>query len=206
MGVSIGDIPINPDPVFTFRPLTRDDLPLIFRWVQDPEISIWWGEPPVSQDEVDGKYIARIDGSENIACLIAELAGLPFAFIQWYRLADHPDHPGAPFTGLEYAGLDLFIGPSDGRSRGLGSRMIRQFLTDVLALDPDIAGFAIDPSVDNVRAIAAYRRAGFVDVGFGTDGETGKPCLVQAISRGALLGDGRSHPTADTADADKHQE
>src|SRR4051794_27683537 len=95
MGKSIGH---GSEQNFVFRPMKPTDLPLVFAWVRDPEICRWWGDPPQSQDEVDGKYIPRIDGSEKVDCLLVELAGQPFAFLQWYRLSDHTDHSGLQFV------------------------------------------------------------------------------------------------------------
>ena len=206
----MGEIIGQPDlqieaPLFTFRPVTHDDLGLIFIWVQDPEISRWWGKPPLTQSEIDGKYIPCIDGSEQVACLIAEYEGRPFAYLQWYLLRDHLDHPALPFAAPDFAGLDLFISALDDRNRGFGSLMTRQFITETLLSHPDIAGFVIDPSVDNHRAIAAYRKAGFVDVGTGPDAETGEPCLIQIAYRASVLGERRPYPTGDPADAEQHQ-
>jgi len=206
MGESIGHPDLqNEMPDFTFRPVTCEDLGLILAWVQDPEISRWWGEPPQTQDDVDGKYISRIDGSELVDCLIAEISGEPFAYLQWYLLRDHLDHPALPFATPEFAGLDLFISARDGRNRGIGTRLIRQFIVDTLRSHPEIAGFVIDPSVDNLRAIAAYRKAGFVDVGIGADAETGEPCQLQIAWRTSVLGEGSADPASDQPNADQHQ-
>ena len=30
---------------YSFRPLARDDLPLLANWLRTPEVVRWWGEP-----------------------------------------------------------------------------------------------------------------------------------------------------------------
>jgi aminoglycoside 6'-N-acetyltransferase len=31
--------------VYTFRPLSRSDLPLVARWLATPQVIAWWGDP-----------------------------------------------------------------------------------------------------------------------------------------------------------------
>jgi aminoglycoside 6'-N-acetyltransferase len=31
--------------IYTFRPVTRQDLPLLQQWLQAPEVVRWWGDP-----------------------------------------------------------------------------------------------------------------------------------------------------------------
>jgi RimJ/RimL family protein N-acetyltransferase len=186
--------------------MTRADVQLIFDWIADPDISRWWGERPERIEEIEGKYIPRLDGSEPITCIIAELDGVPFAFLQWYRLRDEPEHPAVGLVPEGYAALDLFVGPADGRGRGLGQQMIRVFMTEVIATHADVAGFAIDPAEANLRAIGAYRAAAFRVVGTGTDGETGGPCLVMAVTRAELARGGQANASAEAAHTGKNQE
>ena len=34
-----------PKSPYTFRPATRNDLPLLKQWLQTPEVIRWWGNP-----------------------------------------------------------------------------------------------------------------------------------------------------------------
>ena len=186
---------------FRFRPLTTGDLPVVFSWLHDPEIARWWGEPPAAISDIEGKYTARIDGSEAVSVLIVGRLGHPFALLQWYLLPDHPDHPAFGLVPPGYAALDVFIGDKGGRSKGLGRRMLSIFLREAFAQDPAVTGFAIDPAIANKRAIASYRAVGFEPIGPGIDADTGEALLVMAVGRESFLRRGNPNPGANPADA-----
>lgn len=61
-------------------------------------------------------------------------------------------------------GADQFIGLPERLGQGLGTRMLRAFLA-FLFEDPRVTSVQVDPSPENARAIAAYRKAGFRDQG-----------------------------------------
>jgi aminoglycoside 6'-N-acetyltransferase len=190
---------------FRFRPMTTVDLPVVFGWLHDPEIAQWWGEPPATVGDIEGKYTARIDGSEAVSVVIVERLGNPFALLQWYRLRDHPDHPAVGLVPAGYAALDVFIGDSLGRNQGFGRSMLSAFLREAVGRDPTLTGIAIDPAVSNKRAIAAYRAVGFEPIGQGIDADTGEALLVMAVSRESFLGRGNPNPGANPADAEQDQ-
>ena len=77
-------------------------------------------------------------------------------------------------------GIDQFIGLPDRLGQGLGTRLVRAFL-DVLWGDPRVTTVQTDPDPENARAIAAYRKAGFREVGLveTMDG----PVLLMRIAR-----------------------
>jgi hypothetical protein len=33
-------------PLYQFRPAARRDLPMLWSWLQTPDVSSWWGDPP----------------------------------------------------------------------------------------------------------------------------------------------------------------
>jgi len=76
---------------------------------------------------------------------------------------DHPEY--AHLIGLsgdtEAAGLDLFIGEPGCSGRGLGPRIIEEFLRDIVFARPGIEYCLVGPSPDNGRAIRAYEKVGF---------------------------------------------
>ena len=83
--------------------------------------------------------------------------------IQTYRVVDYPDHMAELQTD-DSAGVDVFIGLPEWRNRGVGSALIRQFLSEIVFADPSIQRCVIDPEPDNRRAIRAYENAGFQHV------------------------------------------
>ena len=148
----------------SFRALERADFPLILRWLNTPAVQEWWDEAPTSIDELEGKHVPRIDGSERVYGYIAAYQGEPFGFLQWYRLADEPEHVAVGLVDLGAAAIDLYIGEDRFLHRGFGPVMIRAFLRTVVFAEPDVTACAIDPCVANTAAISAYHKVGFRDI------------------------------------------
>jgi len=73
----------------------------------------------------------------------------------WHR----PLH--AVHVGTSTAGLDLFIGESEWRDKGVGTQAVRQFIDEIIFTIPGIETCVIDPDPANKRAIRSYEKAGF---------------------------------------------
>ena len=146
--------------MISFRSLDRGDLPLMHRWLHTPHVVEWWPDEALTLDEITAKYAPRIDGKEDVRCFVIVHDERPIGYIHEY-----------PVAGSEYvqdiadaecvAGIDLFIGEMEFHHRGLGASIIRQFLNDVVFVDPAVETCIIDPSVSNRGAIRAYEKAGF---------------------------------------------
>ena len=175
------------EALFAFRPITFEDFPLLFGWLRNPGVAAWWDDPPATMAEFEGKYVPRLDGSEAVFGFIASYADEPIGYLQWYRLADEPEHPACGLVPYESAAVDLFIGEDEFRGKGYGPVMIRAFLRGVVFAQPEIASCAIDPCRYNQVAIAAYSKAGFRPVGVVPS--PGERCdvLVMIADRTAFL-------------------
>jgi aminoglycoside 6'-N-acetyltransferase len=173
----------------SFRPLERTDLQLILRWLNTPAVQAWWDDRPTSIDELEGKHVPRIDGSERIYGYIAAYEGEPFGFLQWYRLATEPEHVAVGLVDPRAAAIDLYIGEERFLHRGFGPVMIRAFLRAVVFAEPDVTACAIDPVVGNTRAIAAYRKVGFRDIAVKYSSYEKADSLVMALDRADLMGE-----------------
>jgi aminoglycoside 6'-N-acetyltransferase len=82
----------------------------------------------------------------------------PFAYLQCYNLSAWNVGFGPQPAGTR--GLDQFIGEGAMLNRGHGSAFIRAFAEGLL--HNGTPRVVIDPAPDNVRAIRAYEKAGFV--------------------------------------------
>jgi aminoglycoside 6'-N-acetyltransferase len=138
---------------YVFRPVTSRDMPLLARWLAEPHVAEWWGDPD--------KEIAEIRGhmdSISVEPLIAELDGRPIAYLQSYDPHLEDDHPynDQPFGTF---GVDLTIGVPELVGKGHGSAMLRQFVEELF--DEGTPRVVIDPDPANGRAIRAYEKAGF---------------------------------------------
>jgi aminoglycoside 6'-N-acetyltransferase len=138
---------------YEFRPVTTGDLPMIRRWLAEPHVREWWGDP----DEQFG----LVSGDMNEPAMdqyIVSAEARPFAYLQCYRLTDWNICFG-PQPG-ETRGIDQMIGEPDMIERGHGSTFIRQFIEALL--DRGTPRVVTDPDPVNTRAVRAYEKAGFV--------------------------------------------
>jgi aminoglycoside 6'-N-acetyltransferase len=149
------------DPQIRFRPLGHADLALLQRWLNDDFVARWWPGWP-SLEQVRARYAPRIDGPDPTKCFIIELNATPVGFIQCYRDVAEEPHLRALFDQPErVAGIDLFLGERAYAYRGLGPRIIRRFLREVVFDSPATSLCMIDPAQNNLAAIAAYKKVGF---------------------------------------------
>ena len=138
---------------YTFRSMTRADLPTVARWLRTPEVVRWWGDPDEQYELVSGDLT-----HPDLDQFIVAHDDRPFAYIQCYRLSAWNQGFGA--QPADARGIDQFIGEPDLIGGGHGSRFIRQFADDLL--QKGTPRMVTDPDPDNPRAIRAYENAGFL--------------------------------------------
>jgi aminoglycoside 6'-N-acetyltransferase len=141
---------------YAFREMTADDLPMIKRWLSEPHVREWWGDPAEQFALVSGdldepamdQYIVSVDGRD-------------FGYLQCYDLTAWNSGFGEQPKGTR--GMDLFIGEADLIEHGHGSAMIRAFVEE--RLKRGARRMVTDPDPENLRALGAYENAGFTRVG-----------------------------------------
>jgi pantetheine-phosphate adenylyltransferase len=142
------------------RPLSRDDFPLLHRWLAMPHVQAWWDSEPVTPAAVERKYGPRVDGTEPTRVFTIELARQPVGIIQCYRHADYADWDRA--VGIpSAAGIDYLIGDAAHCGRGIGSAAITGFAPRVFALFPDVTAIVAVPQAANYASRRALEKAGF---------------------------------------------
>ena len=154
----------------TFRPVTEDDLPVLARWLARPEVAAWWPGPDrqvaLIRDDLGHRVMRQV---------IAMRDDIALGYAQSY-----PAHqwPAPHFADLpaDAVALDVFAGP-DGM--GQGGAWLRA-LGDLLL--QECSTLAIDPAPENLRAIAAYRKAGFAGDDIRDDAQ-GRPVRVMTRLR-----------------------
>jgi aminoglycoside 6'-N-acetyltransferase len=152
-----------------FRRLVDEDLPLLYRWLNDPGVVRWWEGDDVSWSAVVREYgSTSTDPTEH---WVAMLEGRPVGWIQCYATADFEDERevqqwralGVTRTA---AGIDYLIGDPQERGRGWGSAMIRVFVAEVVfGRHPAWTQVGASPQLANVASWRALQRAGFVGAG-----------------------------------------
>jgi len=149
----------------TFRRLTDDDLPLLYRWLNEPGVVRWWEGEDVSWDAVVRDYGST--NEDQVEHWIALLDGDPIGWIQCYAWADYDDEEEARAhfsAGVDRhgAGIDYLLGDPATRGRGTGSAMIASFVKDVVfANHPTWPQVSAGPYLANEASWRALARAGF---------------------------------------------
>lgn len=167
---------------FTFKPVTKADLPLLFEWFAQPYIEKLWKEPK-EYATFEAKYLKDI-ASKRIIPFIGYIQDEPVAFIQYHH-TDEIDRGLAPEANIpvDSVGIDLFIGNPDYLNKGYGTKLLQEFMVFVKGLEPQCQAIIIDPATDNDRAIACYKKVGFKTIGermapYGPTGDGPGPILL----------------------------
>jgi aminoglycoside 6'-N-acetyltransferase len=142
-----------PSSAYEFCPMTAADLPMIHRWLNEPHVVQWWGEPAAQFDLVSGDL-----ADPAVEQFIIMKNEMPFAYLQCYD----PEAWSVTWIGAQphrSRCIDQFIGEVEMLGSGHGSSFIRAFVDDLLV--KGIPRVLTDPAPDNERAIRAYEKAGF---------------------------------------------
>lgn len=143
-----------------FRPLTREDLPLMVDWQRAPHAELWFS-PDLDLASAHEQYGPRIDGRSAVRVCVLLVDGQPQGFLQHYRVGDHAAYAEATGTP-DAVGIDYLIGERRLVGRGLGPAVIWQFLREVvLPAHPEVTRIVASPDVDNERSLRALDKAGF---------------------------------------------
>jgi len=103
-------------PDYVFRPMTTSDLPLVRRWLAEPHVVQWWGDPSEQYDLVSGDL-----NEPAMDQFIVAAGSRDFAYLQCYDLTAWNSGFGEHPRGTR--GIDLFIGEPGMIERGHGSAL-----------------------------------------------------------------------------------
>ena len=155
--------------VIKFLPLHQHHFLLIEQWLALPHVARWWSEGiQWTYARVKEKYTTYVDGYVQrngkqvlIQALIIEFNNVYIGYIQVYNVRDFSTQDDIPLPSAT-AGIDLYIGKSDFLGKKLSTPIIKQFLEQVVW--PNFAACTVDPAQENLVAIQAFARVGFVPV------------------------------------------
>lgn len=136
---------------------------MLHEWLLRPHVAEWWG-PAESISELRESYVAHVDEPNATRAYIAYSGQSCIGFIQAYVVMGSGGGWWEQETDPGARGTDQFLSEPGLLGRGIGSSMIRAFL-DQLFSDRAVTVVQTDPSPTNERAIRAYLRAGFREVG-----------------------------------------
>lgn len=137
---------------YDFRRLTRDDLPLLRRWLNVAHVKAWWPDP-----EMQIAQITQHMDDQNYDLRLVQLAQMPFAFCSDFDTrasgkAEFSDLPMGSRGMSTFVGNPDFMGP--GHSTGYIEARVRE-------LRRSHALVAVGPNTTDTRTISIYRQAGF---------------------------------------------
>ena len=167
-------------PAIRFRLLRETDLPVLDRWLSTPHVRAWWDRPGPTLDDIHAMYLPRHrDDADAVPYLILS-ADLPIGYIQRYPVRDETWglRPSTPAVGV-----DLFIGELGYVHRGLGPRILRQFLGEIVFRNETIGECFIDPVARNRVAIRAFEKAGFRHIATVQGADTPESIYLMRITR-----------------------
>lgn len=161
----------------TLRKATLEDVPLIEKWDDEPDVVFCTGAELEPDDWVWSREVVRDVTWQEI--LIAEENGRPIGVVQICDPHVEPTHYWGEIEPNLRA-IDIWLGDAADRGRGLGAQVMKLAIDRCFA-PPEVTAIVIDPLVANVRAIKFYERMGFVFIGerwFGPD-----HCHVMRLER-----------------------
>ncbi len=148
--------------VVSFRPLAREDFPMLGAWLAEPGVEPWWMERS-DPEGVEERYGPAVDGDDPSEVFVIVAGGRDVGMIQRYRNRDHPEWDRA--IGIAHAAsIDYLLGAGADRGRGLGSAAIAAFTEQAFAAYPDVAVVVAAPQQANVASWRALEKAGFTRV------------------------------------------
>jgi AacA4 family aminoglycoside N(6')-acetyltransferase len=144
------------------RPMTEQDIPMLYDWLNRPHIVEWWGGDSArpSLEDVYDKYMPRVLAKESVTPYIAMLGQVPIGYAQSYIALGSGDGWWEDETDPGVRGIDQSIAEPDLLGNGIGTRLVRA-LVDMLFRDPSVSKIQTDPAPTNLRAIRCYQKAGF---------------------------------------------
>lgn len=154
----------------SFRPVARDDLPMLAEWLKDPVVAEWWPDPR--------HQLAMITEDPDLPAmrqLIAFHGETAVGYAQHFP-AHEWDAPHLHDVPQDSIAIDVFSVPE---CWGHGGTWLRA-LGDLLL--SEVSALVIDPGPDNHRTIRAYEKAGFCGEAIHMDGE-GQPARIMTRLR-----------------------
>ena len=164
--------------IIGFRKLVAADLPMVADWLDRPHWRPWWGEP-AEEYEINREMGEGADRTEPYVIL---LDGRDAGYIQMWHIDDYRSgdwlltHPWLAELPEDCVGVDLSLANASDLGRGIGQAALREFVSRLV--ERGFREIVIDPDPENLRAVNAYRKAGFEPVPH-LEGRTGDSLIMK---------------------------
>src|SRR4051812_9344866 len=136
----------------SFRPLAEDDLPALFTWLNEPHVARGYAPAPATFAEVVARYGPRTEAGNTVRAFVVAIDGRDAGYAQAYAVDDFADYAAAIGAERGTFGVDLFLAASAPPRRGLGPRVIRRFVDEVVFREHGAVACVADPAESNPAA------------------------------------------------------
>ena len=154
----------RPMEEIAFRRVTRDDFPLIGRWLAEPHVARWWNHE-FTPEAVERDFGPSVEGAEPSEDHLVLLDGYPIGLVQYSRYEDYPEYLAELAPHLDVpantVSIDYLIGDPRQIGRGLGSRLIAAFAEHIWQTNEEATCIIVPVSSANEASWRALLRAGF---------------------------------------------
>ncbi len=150
--------------------------------MQRPHVHEWWSDHSTLAEVAD-HYGPAIDGVDPTDHYIVLLDRSAVGFIETYLIADHPEWEATIAAEPGAVGVDLFIADPELIGKGLGTRLLREFVDEVAFARPEATHCLADPDAENVASLRAFEKAGFRVVGEFTDPDDSRLHTIVRLDR-----------------------
>ncbi len=166
----------NANIKLSFHRLSQHHFPLLLRWLKAPHVKLWWdSDIKWTEELIADKYSYYVNGYKKLTlqdqiiekpiyAFVICLEGALIGYIQYYNRHDFPPERGYDISELpnSCAGLDWYLGEQEFTGKGIGTKALKLFLEQYVFQKFD--NVFVDPEVENINAIRAYQKAGFVAI------------------------------------------
>lgn len=145
--------------MISFKEFIESHVPIFMQWLKEPHVSPFWQETE-NPAELTEKYIHDFP-KRHVWPFIITFNNEEIGYIQFYdafKVGNGWWEDEAPGT----FGIDLLLGNSDFTGKGLAPKIIKEFVSFIRKIKPEITNVIIDPDPGNQRAIKAFQKAGFI--------------------------------------------
>lgn len=144
-----------------FEKLEKSHIEILFKWFNEKHVQQFYSLREWTVEEVEKKLSSYMLSTSLVHPYLAYYENLAIGYIQYYKAADFPwpDQDLTEEVIANSAGLDLFIGEVDYLGNGWGSKLIKQFLEEIIR--PSFQVVIVDPDVRNGKSISFFQREGF---------------------------------------------
>jgi RimJ/RimL family protein N-acetyltransferase len=175
----------------TMRAMTRDDLKLLHKWLNDPEVMRWWDgrDHPATFDRVEARFRRSVEGSDRESerfMIEVEQDGETRAIgmVQYTRV-----QPRARNTQI-----DVLIGEPEFRDSGYGTDALRALLKHLFETQK-VHRVWHTMQAGNARAHKSAEKIGFVKEGVLREHDQVEGKYVDVVVYGMLANDWKNLAT-----------